>query len=304
MRNTLFFIIILVVSAPWETVSGAQQSIKIESNISFLVNGLKVEGTLVRPFAAVKPPIVLILHGMSGNRHGPRIKGTGHTLFAKTASLLGKKGVASLRISTGGRGGSEGSFLDMTLHRRVQEAVGAIEWISRQGGFDLGQLIILGHSQGSLIAAAVAKELQSKIPVKAVVLWAPQANALSTYRRSMGTKTLEKGLSATQNDVVSWRGASGRIRAFRTGFFQSLADFDAVQDINQFPGPVLIVTGLMDRMSPPWRAQAFANASDGITFKEFRVAHRMGASFGVNEVREVTEYSLRWMVSIAPISNK
>ena len=268
-----------------------------QRDISFDADGFRVVGTLVEPAMSGRHPIVLILHGMGGRRHGPRVRGTGGTLFGEIARDWAARGVASLRISTGGRGGSAGEFVDMTLERRTREAVAAIRWIARQPQFDSGRITLLGHSQGSLIAAAAGKRLRNTVtPAASVVLWAPQANALDTYRRSMGFATYEKGIHAKPGEVVRWRGIGRQARAFRRNFFTGLSDFDAVADIRAYGGPVLIVTGRRDRWAPGWKARAFSKSGAPVTFKSFDVGHRMGADRGIDAVREVSKATLDWLL--------
>lgn len=254
-----------------------------------------VVGTLTEPVTPGPFPIVLILHGMGGDRQGPVIRGTGETLFGGVARIWARRGVASLRISTGGRGGSEGDFVDMTLDRRVEEALGAIKWIVGQRRFDGARISILGHSQGTLIAASAAKRLAATIPMKSVVLWAPQESALPVYKRSMGLGVYEKGIAAKPDEVVGWIGAGGQVRAFKRGFFAGLADFDAVADIAAYGGPTLVVTGDRDQWSPPWRARAFEES--GAVIMTFDVGHRMGADMGIDAVHELAEATLNWLVT-------
>lgn len=217
--------------------SWGQERKYVEREIAFQANGMKVVGTLTEPADLESLPIVLVLHGMGGNRHGPMIHLYHESLFREVARTWATQGIASLRISTGGRGGSGGKFVDMTLERRVGEALAATNWIVNQKKFDTKQISILGHSQGTLIAASAAKRLAAMTPVKSVILWAPQANALDVYKRSMGLVNYEKGLHAKPGEVVSWSGVGGQTRAFKRGFFAGLIDFDAVTDIGEYGGP-------------------------------------------------------------------
>lgn len=239
---------------------------------------------------------MLILHGMSGNRHGGRIRGTNRTLFGQVAQIFAGGGIASLRISTGGRGGSEGAFHDMTLERRVQEALRAIEWISEQRRFDPGQINILGHSQGSIIATSTAARMSGLGTIKSVVLWAPQSNALVTYRRSMGEAIYQKGLKAAPDEVVQWHGTSNTTRAFKRGFFENLANFHTLDDVEEHRGRLLVVTGKRDRWSTRSDAQGFKDRHRGETkLSEFDVGHRMGASTDLLAVTAVAQGTLDWL---------
>lgn len=262
-----------------------------EQLVSFLVDGQKIVGTLTKPIDKLSPPIVLILHGMGGNRHGPR------GLFVRTARLWAKNGVASLRISTRGKGGSEGDFQNMTLERRTQEALAAIEWIRLRNDFDHMKISILGHSQGTIIAISAASRLIHVNGVKSLMLWAPQSNALATYRSSMGLATYKKGLNAKLNEVVRWQGVGGTIRAFKADFFRGLSKVDTMEEIANYHGRLLVVTGSRDRWSRTASAKIFGRYHNGEhRFAEFDVGHRMGASIGPEKVDMVAKYTLDWLV--------
>ena len=96
-----------------------------ERDVTYRAGGLAVVGTLAAPAGPGPVPIVLMLHGMGGARDGSRVRGSDLRLFAELAAQFARRGVASLRISTGGRGGSEGAFVDLTLARRLDEALAA-----------------------------------------------------------------------------------------------------------------------------------------------------------------------------------
>lgn len=296
MRNIPLTLLAIVLAVDLTSGSLAADKAFTARIVSFEVDAQKVVGTLTLPVGIQKPPIVLILHGMSGNRHGFKIIGTGRAAFEEMAGMWARDGVASLRFSTRGRGGSDGDFLNMTLERRAQEAVKAIEWIADQDAFDASDICILGHSQGTLIAASVATGVPDSITIECVVLWAPLANALTTYLGDMGTEILQQGLNATSGEIVRWRSASRKVRAFRSGFFKSLSDFDAVTDINKYDGRVLIVAGKRDRLSPTWQTRLFEGSSEQLTFMEFDVGHRMGADLGVRKFHEVSQATFYWII--------
>lgn len=263
-----------------------------EQIVSFLVDGQKIVGTLTKPIGKASPPIVLMLHGMGGNRHGPR------GLFVRTARLWAENGVASLRISTRGRGGSDGDFKNMTLERRTQESLAAIEWIRLRNDLDHMKTSILGHSQGTIIAVSTASRLIHVHGVKSLMLWAPQSNALAAYRTSMGLATYKKGLNAKPNEIVRWRGAGGAIRAFKTGFFRGLSKVNTMEEIANFHGRLLVVTGRRDKWSHTASAKIFGRHHKGKhRLAEFDVGHRMGASIGPEKVDMVAKYTLDWLTA-------
>lgn len=265
-------------------------------DIEIPIGNNKIVGTLTLPDHQQNVPVILILPGMSGDRYGPPIKGTTKGLFQYVATGMAARGFASLSISPRGRGGSTGSYEDMTLERRIDEAVAAIEWIADQPTFSSKNISILGHSQGSLIAISAAIKNAKNHPVHSIILWAPQSNALSIYRRSMGEDVYQRGLNAKPDEVVSWFGSGGKRRAFKRGFFTGLKEIRTLDDIELYMGDLFIVTGERDRWSTYNSAQVFKHRHRGVTeIIELDVGHRMGAAIGISATTNVVNSTLEWL---------
>ena len=172
----------------------------------------------------------------------------------------------------------------------------AVKWILGQTDLNREQINILGHSQGTIIAASAAHTLENFHPIRSVILWAPQANPLSIYRSAMGLATLERGLNAGPGEIVSWRGAGGRMRAFKSGFFRGLKSEHPLQNIAEFNGRLLVVTGRKDRWSTGESAQAFLKAHTGDHSSiEFDVGHQMGAKAGYEKTDVVVAHTFEWL---------
>lgn len=269
-----------------------------ERTVSIPLDGVTIAGTLCVPEAGASST-VLILHGTSGDRAGPRIRGDGRGLFQRAAERLAEKGMASLAISTRGRGGSGGDFRDMTLTRRVDEAEAAIEWLQAEG-LGIGGLSVVGHSQGSAVATLLAARLETRAPLAALVLWAPLTDPLAQYRRAMGPATFAKGLAAGPGDVVSWKGAGGTPRGFHADFFKDLQKVDVPDAFARFSGPALVVTGERDRWATTASTQMLKSARPtGVTYSERSVGHRMGAGAGLAAADDVIGATAAWLADNA-----
>ena len=112
-----------------------------------------------------KCPLVVIMHGFTGNKNEPLLKGLSESLL--------KENIASVRFDFNGHGESEGEFQYMTIRNEIEDAKAVIRYMQSLPW--VGKLSVAGHSQGGVIASMVAGEL-NEAEVTSVVLYAPAAN--------------------------------------------------------------------------------------------------------------------------------
>ncbi len=108
-------------------------------------------------------PMVILMHGFSGNKEGK--------MFDGIADGLEKQGIASIRFDFNGHGESEGAFQEMTVPNEIEDAMSVYNYVSTLPY--VKGVALLGHSQGGVVAGMTAGKLGKKI--KAVVLMAPAA---------------------------------------------------------------------------------------------------------------------------------
>ena len=100
-----------------------------ETDLSFFVKGKKVVGTLSLPDSDTKAPVVLLIHGFTGNRHESVSKSAPKGKFALLASKLSEVGIASLRIDMRGSGQSAGSLENITAFTELEDAIAACDYL-------------------------------------------------------------------------------------------------------------------------------------------------------------------------------
>lgn len=110
-----------------------------------------------------KCPVVIQMHGFSGNKGGM------HELIA---DRLVKKNIASVRFDFNGHGQSEGLFQNMTVPNEIEDAKAVYEYVASLPF--VSKIGFLGHSQGGVVASMTAGELGDS-KVSALVLMAPAA---------------------------------------------------------------------------------------------------------------------------------
>ena len=148
---TLLFILPL-------TVNAKSQSVQIDGDHG------KLSAVIQTPDGKASYPLVMILHGFTGNKNEP--------LLTTLADNLEKAGIASIRFDFNGHGESEGNFSDMTVLNEIEDAKKVYNYVSKLQG--VTSVSIAGHSQGGVVTSMVAGELGTK-KVKCIALMAPAA---------------------------------------------------------------------------------------------------------------------------------
>lgn len=126
------------------------------ADVTFLSAGLTLAGTVLMP-ADITPggtcPAVLILPGSGpidrdGN-HRRMPLGISRALAESSAD----HGIASLRYDKRGVGASQGEWLSTGLLDNVEDARAALQLLARQPGVDPGRIVVVGHSEGAILAS-------------------------------------------------------------------------------------------------------------------------------------------------------
>jgi len=94
---------------------------------------------------------------ISGTGHNTRDEDAwGHKVFAVLADALNRNGIAVLRYDKRGVGGSTGDYDAATTVEFTSDAEAAVTWLKTQPQIDAHHIGVLGHSEGGIIAPAVA----------------------------------------------------------------------------------------------------------------------------------------------------
>lgn len=279
------------------TAKGPDSATQVhERPVSFTVGGLTLAGTLTSPESEMPVPIILILHGLSGERDGPRIAGDNRRLFQRTADTWSQCGIASLRFSTRGKGGSHGHFVDMTLEGRIRETQAAIAWIRQQPGLNQEAIGILGYSQGATIAAVTAGRMARSGTIKALHLWAPNLDPMAHYKKVVGINKLTRGLKASEDEIVPF----GRF-GFKRAFYHDVWHLKPSAEIVPYRGPIQLIYGRRDRFAQPLDAEPFLRHHDGP--HEIAVVdggHHLGASIGPDATDKLAAAAADWFLAALP----
>jgi len=116
--------------------------------------GITLAGTLTFPFEKGHFPAVLLITGSGAQDRNETV--LNHKPFLVWADYLTRLGIAVLRVDDRGVGGSTGDFLQATSEDFAGDVLAGIEYLKSRKEIDPGQIGLIGHSEGAIIAPMVA----------------------------------------------------------------------------------------------------------------------------------------------------
>jgi hypothetical protein len=114
----------------------------------------QIAGTLSLPTGDGPFPAVVLISGTGHNSRDEDV--WGHKVFLVLADTLTRNGFAVLRYDKRGVGGSSGNYDAATTVDFTSDAEAAVAWLKTQSHIDARHIGVLGHSEGGIIAPAVA----------------------------------------------------------------------------------------------------------------------------------------------------
>ena len=132
---------------------------------SFIIgkSGKRIVGITERPDSPGKYPVILMLHGFSGDHIVSGFK------FPRVSRLLVERGFVTVRFDFRGSGDSEGSFEDMSILTELSDAMEVFGYVKKKEFYN-HKLGIIGYSMGGAVASLLAPKVKD---TSAVCLWSP-----------------------------------------------------------------------------------------------------------------------------------
>lgn len=263
--------------------------------------GTTLAGTLTLPLGARGPvPAVITVTGSGGQDRDGRIAIVrGYRPFFDIADTLSRRGIAVLRMDDRGIGGSQGPLQRATTEDFAEDIRAGIAYLRARPEIDPRQIVILGHSEGGLIAPMIAVRDSA---IRGLVLLAapaiPGRAVIETQNRD-GIARLP-GRSAADQDSLLRRAmhAVDSLAAIQPwlGFFVS---YDPLPAARRVRVPVLLLQGDTDHQVTPDQADRLAAAmrSGGnaqVTIRHFPATNHLflpdpdGAPSGYPTLRETS----------------
>lgn len=234
----------------------------IENDVAIEHAGARLAGTVVAPGVG-RFPTVLMLHGSGPMDRNEDMPGQRLAVFDTFAARLAQNGVASLRFDKRGCGASTGDFETAGVHDAAADAVAWLDWLGSADFCDPERTILLGHSEGCLIAPLAIHQRPS---VWGAVLVCPFAERMETIlmrqaaqvERELGwlLRTLTRPVLTQRRLIERVRASSEpsfRMRSQRINarWLRELLAIDTAEALGQVTCPTLLIGGAHDCQCDP-----------------------------------------------------
>lgn len=128
-----------------------------------------IAGELTLPEKPLTDALVIMLSGSGPQDRDETLDG--FRVFFHLAKHLSEQGIPSFRFDDRGVGGSSGNFGQSTLTDHSNDVIRILDYFSTQAANRFQRFILLGHSQGGIVAANVA--VQRDDVEKVILMAAP-----------------------------------------------------------------------------------------------------------------------------------
>jgi pimeloyl-ACP methyl ester carboxylesterase len=214
-----------------------------------------LSGTLTTPDEKERMPVVLIVPGSGPtDRNGNSPLGVQANTYKMLTDDLAVRGIASLRYDKRGIGKSAEAMTseaDLRFEHGIADAAGWVRWLKKDKRFT--RVIVLGHSEGSLIGMEAAKDAHADAFVSAAGPGRPADQLL----REQLAKQLPPDLMAESNRMLDSLVAGKTIpepnpvlaALFRPSvqpYLISWFRYDPAKSIGELHMPVMILQGTTD----------------------------------------------------------
>lgn len=193
-----------------------------------------ISATLNMPDSTEPVAAVLLLHGFGSNKD--EVGG----MYARVATALAQKGIASLRIDFAGFGKSDGDTGATTIDAQLEQAKAAFAVLKGTKGIDPNRMGVLGFSLGGGIATLLASG--QPMDVKSLVTWSSVGDFQADMLAGLGQKAFDRA----KEDGVVGLDLGFRTIVLKQAFFDSLGNYKLDDAISTYPGAYLTITGSKD----------------------------------------------------------
>lgn len=250
-------------------------SFKQEDDTLHIATG-NIYGTLMLPDKEDKIPVALIIAGSGPtDRNGNNPMGENSNSYKLLAEGLAQNGIATLRYDKRGVGESRQAMLhekDIRFDDYIHDAAGWIKSLEQDPRFS--KVIVMGHSEGSLIGMIAAREADASAYISLAGAGRSIDQILLTQLKSLPpseyakTEAILTRLKSGETDDSIPRGDATLQSLFRPAiqpYLISWIKYDPAVEIAKLNMPVLIVNGKHDIQVPVSEAEILHQADPKAT---------------------------------------
>ncbi|POD88483.1 hypothetical protein S101258_00756 [Lactiplantibacillus plantarum subsp. plantarum] len=203
-------------------------------------DGLALQARLEKP-AVASQTLVILMHGFTADMDYDSSR-----IVPQLAQSLLAAGLAVLRFDFNGHGRSDGRFQDMTVPNEVADAKAVLDYVQT---LNYQRLVVIGHSQGGVVASMLAGYYPDLIDH--LILMAPAATLKTDAQKGV--------LQGTTYDPRHIPAVLPIRDGFKVGGFylrtaQTLPIYEVAQ---QYTGPVDLIHGTKDAVVSPQASEKY-----------------------------------------------
>ncbi|MFN4215113.1 alpha/beta hydrolase [Exiguobacterium sp.] len=251
----------------------------MERNVNMTRHYGELAGTLL--FHDTPRKTIVILSGSGPSDRNGNVGPVEFNTYKKLADALYGMGVNVFRYDKQGIGESDGDFNKVGLHDLIEDAIEVVNNVKRMP--EVASVIVLGHSEGAVIAPAVQLEtkadgliLLSGFNDSSKQMFLYQADALAReIARVKGLKGLfyrltgvPKKVRQRQDDLLE-RSLRTNVASFKyrgqivnAKWIREHASYDVRERLDHVRVPLLAMTGDRDVQVPPEHVQTIQTKGD------------------------------------------
>lgn len=180
-----------------QTPKGSASYIEQEVSYKNSHDNTWLSGTITIPNGSKQHPAVMLVAG-SGPNHRDSYH-AGHRTFKVLADHLTKQGYVVLRSDKRGVYKSAGDFEEATLSDLVLDTQAAVQYLKSHKRVDSKKIILIGHSEGSLVSIMTAEQENVQ---GLVSLAGPGMSVLDILLLQDQTEPAAKGATKSETDML------------------------------------------------------------------------------------------------------
>lgn len=236
----------------------------------------QIFGILHLPVSKRKVPLVVLVHGWSGN-----LLGVWNAFFVKAARSFAKNGFAVLRFDFRGSGNSEGEFEDQTISSMLLDLKNVLDQITEHKAIDGNKVVLIGHSQGGYISILHAPNDKR---VKAMILWMGRTADLKDFWSKTTFEDLER------RGYAIWE----EYKVLNKKYVADSAKYNSELALKKIRVPIGMIYGELDTIVPPSEGLRVQKLAKGK--KEMTILNDLDHDFSGEKIQtKIINTTLGWL---------